>query len=57
MMIMMTGSGEGRNFGGTSAATMVLSMALASLIMHIADVPAKDTLDLLWAKIRLLSQS
>ena len=48
MMLMMTGSGEGRNFGGSSASTMVLSMALASLIMHVADVPAKDTLDLLW---------
>ena len=55
MMIMMTGSGEGRNFGGTSAATMVLSMALASLIMHVADVPAKDTLDLLWGSPFALS--
>lgn len=55
MMIMMTGSGEGRNFGGSSASTMVLSMALASLIMHIADVPAKDTLDLLWGSPFALS--
>lgn len=35
-------------FGAGSAAAMVFSMALASLIMHIADVPAKDTLSLLW---------
>lgn len=44
-----------RNFSGSSAATMVLSMALASLIMHIADVPAKDTLDLLWGSPFALS--
>ena len=35
-------------FGGVSAASMVFSMALASLITRIADVPAKDTLSLLW---------
>ncbi len=57
MMIMMTGNGEGRNFGGSSASTMVLSMALASLIMHVADVPAKDTLDLLWGSPFALSKA
>lgn len=35
-------------FGSGSAGAMVLSMALASLIMHRAGVPAKDTLSLLW---------
>lgn len=55
MMLMMTNDGTGRNFGGTSAAIMVLSMALASLIMHAADVPAKDTLDLLWGSPFALS--
>lgn len=35
-------------FNGGSSATMILSMAAASVIMHIADVPAKDTLSLLW---------
>ncbi|MBQ9494657.1 MAG: metal ABC transporter permease [Treponema sp.] len=35
-------------FGGASAASMVLSMALASLVMHVKDVPAKDALNLLW---------
>ena len=35
-------------FGGVSAASMVVSMALASLITRVADVPAKDTLGLLW---------
>ncbi len=56
MMLMMTNNGGGRNFGGSSAATMVLSMALASLIMHVADVPAKDTLDLLWGSPFALSK-
>lgn len=35
-------------FNGGSSASMILSMALASVIMHVADVPAKDTLSLLW---------
>lgn len=35
-------------FGLASAAAMVFSMALASLVMHLWDVPAKDTLQLLW---------
>ncbi len=36
------------SFSAPSAAIMVLSMALASLIMHVKDVPAKDTLSILW---------
>ena len=36
------------DFSGSSSATMILSIALSSLVMHIADVPAKDTLNLLW---------
>ncbi len=35
-------------FSGASAGVMVLSIALASVITHVADVPAKDTLNLLW---------
>lgn len=35
-------------FNGGSSVAMILSMAAASVIMHIADVPAKDTLSLLW---------
>lgn len=35
-------------FAGGSAATMVISMAIASIITHVKDVPAKDTLSLLW---------
>ncbi len=35
-------------FGMASAAAMVFTMAAASLVMHLWDVPAKDTLQLLW---------
>ncbi len=35
-------------FGLASAAGMVFTMAAASLVMHLWDVPAKDTLQLLW---------
>ncbi|MGB4408515.1 MAG: metal ABC transporter permease [Sphaerochaeta sp.] len=35
-------------FGVSSAAAMVFTMALASIVMHVFDVPAKDTLQLLW---------
>lgn len=35
-------------FGLSSATAMVFTMAAASLVMHIWDVPAKDTLQLLW---------
>lgn len=44
-------------FSGASAATMVLSMALASLITHIFDVPAKDSLSILWGSPFALSIS
>ena len=40
--------GRHAGFGAGSAAAMVVSMALASLVMHLAAVPAKDTLGLLW---------
>ena len=39
---------ENFGFGGASAAAMVFSMALASLVVRIGGVPAKDTLSLLW---------
>lgn len=35
-------------FSGGSAAVMVITMALASIISHIKDIPAKDSLNLLW---------
>ena len=37
-----------RGLGAGSAAAMVVGMALASLVMHVAGVPAKDALELLW---------
>lgn len=50
LVIFMLFSSKRTNFAfsGTSAAAMVFSMALASLITHIFDVPAKDSLGLLW---------
>lgn len=44
-------------FSGTSAALMVLSMALESLITHIFDVPSKDTLNILWGSPFALSNT
>ncbi|MBP3710066.1 MAG: metal ABC transporter permease [Treponema sp.] len=44
-------------FGSTSAAAMVVSMALASFIMHVRDVPAKDTLSLMWGSPFALTKS
>jgi len=46
MLLLKKDSSHG--FGLASAAAMVFSMALASLVMHLWDVPAKDTLQLLW---------
>ncbi len=40
--------GNSFGFSGGTAAAMILTMALSSFIMHIADVPAKDTLSVLW---------
>ncbi len=42
-------------FGLASAAGMVFTMAAASLVMHLWDVPAKDTLQLLWGSPFALS--
>lgn len=47
MMIFLTRK-QSFGFSGASAGAMVFSMALASIIMHVKDVPAKDTLSLMW---------
>src|SRR5574344_879675 len=47
LMLHLKGNSS-HGFGLASAAAMVFSMALASLVMHLWDVPAKDTLQLLW---------
>lgn len=56
VLVMMALHQEG-GLGGASAATMVLSMAAASVITHVADVPAKDTLNLLWGSPYALNAS
>lgn len=47
LMLFFTKS-QGFGFSGASAGAMVFSMALASVIMHVKNVPAKDTLSLMW---------
>jgi zinc transport system permease protein len=47
-LLLLFTKDSAHGFSTGSAASMVLSMALASLVMHIADVPAKDTLSLIW---------
>ena len=39
------------NMGISSAFLMVLSVALAAIITQAADVPSKDTLELLWGSV------
>lgn len=46
--IVLLSKKQSFGFGYTSAAGMILSMAFASLIMHVKNVPAKDSLSLLW---------
>ena len=48
LVLLMMGLHQEGGMGGASAGTMVLSMAMASVITHVADIPAKDTLNLLW---------
>ncbi len=55
MMYLATDTRHG--FGLASAAGMVFTMAAASLVMHVWDVPAKDTLQLLWGSPFALSIS
>lgn len=55
-MIFFTRS-QSFGFSGASAGAMVFSMALASIIMHVKDVPAKDTLSLMWGSPFALTKS
>ena len=50
LVFLMISVSKDQSFGfnGGSAAIMVISMALASLISHVKDVPSKDSLNLLW---------
>ncbi len=48
VLIMVRLNKEGRTLSVSSTAMMVCTMGLASLVSHIFDVPAKDTLEVLW---------
>lgn len=47
VMVYLSG-GKNMHLGLSSAVLMVFSMALASVIVQVFDVPAKDTLELIW---------
>ena len=57
VLIMVRLSKEGRNLSTASAAMMVCTMGLASLVSHLFDVPAKDTLEVLWGSPFALTQT
>jgi len=48
VLIMVRMSKNGRNLSIASSTMMVCTMGLASLLSHVFDVPAKDTLEVLW---------
>lgn len=48
VLIMVHMNNRGRSLSSSGAAMMVCTMGLASLFSHIADVPAKDMLEVLW---------
>ncbi len=56
-IMMFFSKSQSFGFSGASAASMVLSMALASILMQLADVPAKDTLNLMWGSPFALTKS
>lgn len=56
-IMMFFNKSQSFGFSSASAASMVLSMALASILMQLADVPAKDTLNLMWGSPFALTKS
>lgn len=48
VLIMVRLNKDGRTLSTASTAMMVCTMGLASLVSHVFDVPAKDTLEVLW---------
>ena len=56
-IMMFFNKSQSFGFSGASAASMVLSIALASILMQLADVPAKDTLNLMWGSPFALTKS
>ena len=55
-LMVIVSKNQSFGFSGGSAALMVISMALSSIITHIKDVPAKDSLNLLWGSPFALSK-
>ncbi len=56
-LMLFFSQGQEKGFSASSAVCMVLSMAVASLIMHIKNVPAKNTLSLIWGSPFALAAS
>jgi len=48
VLIMVKLNKGGRTLSASSSVMMVCTMGLASLLSHVFDVPAKDTLEVLW---------
>lgn len=48
LLIFLIRSDHKNTFSTSSATIMVITMGLASLLSHVFNVPAKDTLELLW---------
>jgi len=48
LAMLLLGRGKMVHLGLSSSVLMVLSMAVASILMQVRSVPAKDTLELLW---------
>lgn len=48
VLIMVKMNKNGRTLSASSTVMMVCTMGLASLLSHVFDVPAKDTLEVLW---------
>ena len=48
ILMILVSKNHSFGFSGGSAAIMVISMALASVISHVKSIEAKDSLDLLW---------
>lgn len=57
VLIMMQMNRHGHELSSASTAMMVCTMGLASLMSHISDIPAKDTLEVLWGSPFALTSS
>lgn len=55
LLMILVSKNQSFGFSGGSAAIMVISMALASIISHVKDIPSKDSLNILWGSPFALS--